>query len=125
LIEKLTKEKTYDTNFQEESAKLDAFYNAKQIAAEKKATGELENVHMKNQMNLRQKQIQEMANVVSLYTDPETLSRLHSSTGKSQEDELLEVQYSILSFLFKQLKLILFCSTSKKSKLKRKLEKKH
>ena len=91
LIEKLTKAGNYEEMIASETAKLDSEYHAKQLAVEKEATAALEEEHLKSQMGLRQKQLMEVANVVALYTDKETLDRLKDSTGKSQEDELLEV----------------------------------
>lgn len=86
------KEGTYDAKIESESAKLDAEYHERQMAVERETSSTLEDMHMKSQMQLRQRQLVEIAEVVSLYTDKETLAQLHSSTGKTQEEELLEVR---------------------------------
>jgi len=89
LVESLSGNGASDESIAEEVSKLNEEFQTKQMEAEKAATGRLESAHMKNQMDLRQKQLQEMANVVALYTDPESLARLQEAGGKSQEEELL------------------------------------
>ena len=45
---------------------------------------------MKQQMELRQKQLQETASVVAMYTDPDSLARLVKAGGKSSLEEMAE-----------------------------------
>ena len=76
-------------------AKFDAEYNAKQSAAEAGVISQLEPKHMTEQMGLRQQQLTEISSIVALYMDPETLAKLHASSGKSQEQELREYQEKV------------------------------
>ena len=85
---------TYEQLIESETAKLDAEYHKKQIAVEHNVTAALEDEHLKNQMELRQRQLVEIAHIVAMYTDKDTLEKLNSSTGKTQEEELLEVSGS-------------------------------
>jgi len=88
LIESLSTEGKDNEAIQKEVFKLDEEYARKQFEVEKRATGQLEDKHLENQMNLRQQQLQEMATILALYTDSDSLNRLQSSTGKTQEEEL-------------------------------------
>jgi hypothetical protein len=94
-VESLASNGASEASIQLEIAKLDAEYNKRQQDVEREATGKLEPVHLKYQMELRQKQLEEVANVVSLYADPATLARLQSSTGRTQEEELLAYRKKI------------------------------
>jgi hypothetical protein len=88
LIESLTTDGKDNETIQKEVFKLDEQYSGKQFEVEKRATGQLEDKHLQNQMNLRQQQLQEMATILALYTDSDSLNRLQNSTGKTQEEEL-------------------------------------
>lgn len=88
LIESLTTDGKDNEAIQKEVFKLDEQYSGKQFEVEKRATGQLEDKHLQNQMNLRQQQLQEMATILALYTDSDSLNRLQNSTGKTQEEEL-------------------------------------
>jgi len=88
LIESLTTDGKDNEAIQREVFKLDEQYSGKQFEVEKRATGQLEDKHLQNQMNLRQQQLQEMATILALYTDSDSLNRLQNSTGKTQEEEL-------------------------------------
>jgi hypothetical protein len=87
---RLTNENASEDRVREEIAALDTEFNNRQMVAEKKATGALEQLHTKQQMVLRQRQLEEIAKVVGLYTDPESLAKLKSATGKSQIEEMAE-----------------------------------
>lgn len=56
-------------------------FNAKQALVEKKATAALEAGHLKQQLALRQRQLEEMQQVASLYIDSDSLARMQSQTG--------------------------------------------
>lgn len=88
LVESLTTGGKDNDAIQKEVFKLDEEYSGKQFEVEKRATGQLEDKHLQNQMNLRQQQLQEMATILALYTDSDSLNRLQNSTGKTQEEEL-------------------------------------
>eukprot|EP01034_Spumella_vulgaris_P034613 gene34613-42697_t len=95
LLEALTRDGVFEDQIAKQIAQLDGDYNARQLEAEKRSTAELEPVHMKAQMDLRQSQLQEMASVVARFTDPESLARMQNATGKSQEDEMNEYRAKI------------------------------
>ena len=64
-------------------------YTAKQMAEEKRATSAMEQLHMKQQIELRQRQLQETAAIVNEYTDPDSLARLaKAGGGLSQIEEM-------------------------------------
>jgi hypothetical protein len=90
LVEKMVHADASDEELQAAVNRLDSEYLTKQIDAERHSTEALEPVHTKNQMRLRQQQLEEIARIVGLYTDPSSLSRLQQLNGKSQEDELRE-----------------------------------
>jgi hypothetical protein len=72
------------------SADLEKEFNSKQLLAEKNVTGGLEQFHMKQQMNLKQKQLEATAHVASLYMDPDSAARMISSSTKSIVEEMAE-----------------------------------
>jgi len=94
LVEGLAGNGATDSSIAEAVAALDAEFHAKQVDAENAAISQLEGVHLSKQMDLRQRQLQELANVVALYTDPDSLAHL-SSTGLTQEEELLAYKAKI------------------------------
>lgn len=74
----------------QEFTNLDVDFSVKQAVAEKKATGTLEQLHLKQQLNLRQQQFDEMTKIVSMYIDPETMARLAESSGVNKLQEMAE-----------------------------------
>lgn len=88
LMDSLVSNGASEESIKKAVQQLDAEYNQKQLEVERTVTSKLEPGHIRNQMNLRQKQLQEMANVVALYTDPSSLQKLQQAAGKSQEEEL-------------------------------------
>jgi hypothetical protein len=95
LVQSLASNGASDASIAEAVAALDAQYHAKQMEAEHAATSRLEGEHLQRQMEMRQRQLQEMANVVALYTDPASLARLQNSTGRTQEEELVAYKAKI------------------------------
>lgn len=97
LTERLTAHGADAATFSQEMAALESMYNAKQASAEKKATSDLEPVHMKQQLSMRQQQLAEMSRVAAVYMDPEALVRMQSETGKSQVEEMAEYRARVES----------------------------
>ena len=69
---------------------LDEEYVQKQHQAEMKATAVMESAHMKAQMALRQEQLSELASIISMYSDSDSLSKLQALNGKSQIQEMAD-----------------------------------
>jgi len=95
LVQGLAGNGASDASIAEAVKTLDAEYHAKQVEAERTATSQLEGEHLSKQMDLRQRQLQELAKVVALYTNPASLARLQSSTGRTQEEQLLAYKAKI------------------------------
>jgi len=91
LVKSLSAAGSSDEEIAKALLSLDAEYDVKQKQAEANATKQLEMEHPQQQVDLRQKQLQETAEAIRLYSDPEALSRLTDQT-KSQEEKLKEYQ---------------------------------
>jgi hypothetical protein len=73
-------------------------YNVKQRNAEESVIGRLEVPHTKQQMELRQRQLEEIASAVTMYSDADQLKRIREITGgKSQEESLAEYRQKLES----------------------------
>ena len=89
LMKTLTEENADADRIREQTMAMEGEYTAKQMAEEKRATSAMEQLHMKQQMELRQRQLQETAAIVEEYTDPEALARLaKAGGGLSQIEEM-------------------------------------
>jgi hypothetical protein len=96
LVEKLSNEGVSNERINDELTLLDNEFNQKQLAAEKNATAVLEEKHLRNQLDVKKRQLQEIAEIVSLYSDPETLKRLASQANSlSPEEQLNQYQQRI------------------------------
>jgi hypothetical protein len=96
LVEKLSNEGVSNERINDELTLLDNDFNQKQLAAEKNATVVLEEKHLRNQLDVKKRQLQEIAEIVSLYSDPETLKRLASQANSlSPEEQLNQYQQRI------------------------------
>ena len=89
LVDKLVSRKSTDDFIKVSLADLDTKYSAKQIESEEAAVLILEREHMKNQMDLRQKQLEEISTAINMYSDAESLAKLSEMSGVSKEDELI------------------------------------
>eukprot|EP01006_Ploeotia_vitrea_P026898 TRINITY_DN59815_c0_g3_i1.p2 TRINITY_DN59815_c0_g3~~TRINITY_DN59815_c0_g3_i1.p2 ORF type:complete len:1157 (-),score=209.00 TRINITY_DN59815_c0_g3_i1:3519-6989(-) len=69
---------------------LDEEYVGKQHQAELKATAAMESIHMKQQMTLRQDQLNELASIISMYSDADAMAKLQAINGKTQIEEMAE-----------------------------------
>ena len=93
LVERLSEESASNEKISQELLRLDSDFNQKQLQAEKNATAALEEKHLRSQLDLKKQQLQEIAEQVSFYTDPEALKRLsQQSTSLSPEEQLQQYQ---------------------------------
>jgi len=77
--------------------KLDQEYNASQVQFEREILSQLEPTHMSKQLELRKQQLEEVAQIVTLYTNTEMLQKLRSSMNGdanpiTPEEELANYQ---------------------------------
>eukprot|EP00599_Poterioochromonas_sp_BG-1_P015133 CAMPEP_0173155160 /NCGR_PEP_ID=MMETSP1105-20130129/13936_1 /TAXON_ID=2985 /ORGANISM="Ochromonas sp., Strain BG-1" /LENGTH=2955 /DNA_ID=CAMNT_0014071525 /DNA_START=806 /DNA_END=9673 /DNA_ORIENTATION=- len=96
LVENLSERGAGDDMIRQELTKLDEDFTQRQLQAEKAATASLEEKHVKAQLSLKKQQLAEVAEIVSLYTDPETLKRIQQQTAEgknlSPEEQLQQYQ---------------------------------
>ena len=90
ILAALTKEGASEEIIEQEVEKLDQDYQQKQLQAEKNATAVLEQSSMKFQMELRQKQLEDISKIIMLHSDADTMAALQQNTGKSKLEELAE-----------------------------------
>lgn len=94
LLESLSEQGADDEVIRSSIRSLDEEYSAKQQAVEAEVANRLDPQHMQQQVDLRQQQLQHIASLVSLYSDPEALVKLQDS-AKSQAEELEEYRRRI------------------------------
>jgi hypothetical protein len=90
LLNRLNTASADDETIRKELAQMEATFAEKQSAAEKKCTGALEPLHLKNQMQLRQQQFEDISRTVALYIDPETFSKMQEEAGRNKLQEMVE-----------------------------------
>ena len=90
LIKQLKERNAGDEEMRVALASLDAHYDQLQRNAELETTGSLEAVHTQEQLELRQRQLQEAAQAIQLFSDVSSISQLSGNSGKSQEEQLVE-----------------------------------
>ena len=90
LLVRITTEEISDENAKILTLELEEVFNKKQLQEEKKVTGLLNSRHTKEQIDLKQKQLENISQIVSLYATSESLARLQKEGGKSQIEELSE-----------------------------------
>ena len=89
LLQRISNENLDDKKSKELTLELEKNFNKKQFEIETKTIGRLEPLHIKQQMDLRQKQLENIAQVVTLYATPESLAELQELRGgKSQVEEM-------------------------------------
>eukprot|EP00981_Chlorochromonas_danica_P012180 scaffold4601_cov146-Ochromonas_danica.AAC.2 len=88
LVESLAAKGASEDQIKAAMVDLDKEYNQKQLSVEKASTQVLEQKHIQSQMNLKKSHLEEIAKIVALYTDPETLARIQKASGVSQEEAL-------------------------------------
>ena len=89
LLESLSEQDASDAVVKENLRKLDEDYSIKQQAVEAEVSNRLDPLHMQQQVDLRQQKLQHIASLVSLYSDPEALTKLQVS-ARTQAEELEE-----------------------------------
>jgi hypothetical protein len=87
LLQRVGKEVSED-DLRQELAKLEEEYAARQHRAEKEATGKLEEQHMQEQLQLRQRQFEDTAKIAALYTNPDSIQQLQSMAVSSHVQDI-------------------------------------
>ena len=96
LLQKISTESLDDVTSKDLSLELEKNFNMKQYDVEKKIINRLEPTHTKQQMDLRQKQLENIAKIVALYTTPDNLIKLQEIIGvKSQVEEMAEYRFRL------------------------------
>ena len=74
---------------------LDETFNKKQVEAEEAAVILLDRENMAAQVALRQQQLEEISTAISLYSDAESIVKLHSMSSKSRVEEIAEYRAAL------------------------------
>merc|ERR1711871_81012 len=95
LLEKLEKEKADETIMKQAVNEFADEYARIQRTEEDNIAGQFEAKHMKQQTDLRMKQMQEVKLLVELYSDEENLDALRAAAGEAQLQEMAKFRASL------------------------------
>lgn len=95
LVDNLVSRKATDDFIKLQLTELDAKFAKKQADAESAAVLLMERDHMKDQTDLRQKQLEEISSAISMYSDPEVILKLRELSGKSRTEEMAEYRANL------------------------------
>merc|ERR1712054_272252 len=95
LLERLEKEKADETTMKQAVNEFADEYARIQRTEEDDIAGQFEAKHMKQQTDLRMKQMQEIKSLVELYSDEKNLDALRAAAGEAQLQEMAKFRASL------------------------------
>ncbi|CAM9130892.1 unnamed protein product, partial [Ectocarpus fasciculatus] len=90
LLDRLSSNNATEATVIDELKRFEAEYNVKQRNIEESVVNRLEGPHTQQQIALRQRQLEDIAETMNMYSDSESLARIRDLAGKSQEEMLAE-----------------------------------